>query len=66
MGNIPGGWGCSNADGRTVTVVGATTQSFSGSTTCGGVQQPVTAGADGNVYVNFSAGTYDFTSFYCF
>jgi hypothetical protein len=66
VGGMPGGWGCANADGRTVTVVGATTQTFTGSV-CGGTQAGrVVPGADGNVYVNFTAGTYNFTSFYCY
>jgi hypothetical protein len=62
---IPVGWECSSADGRTITVAGATTQSFNGggSAVTGG---PTTPGADGNIYFNVTAGTYSFTSFTCF
>ncbi len=47
------GWGCSNADGRTVTVNGT-------ATTCGKMPLP-----GGSPYTfSFSAGTYTWASFY--
>jgi hypothetical protein len=62
-GNV-NGWNASNAQGRTITVSGATTQTVTGS---GGVpnQPGMTAGADGYVYWNFTAGTYSYTGMSC-
>jgi hypothetical protein len=64
-GSIPHGWGTSNSDGRTLTVVGATTLGpfVPNAVQTGG---PIAAGADGNVYFNFSATTsnVDYTSMY--
>jgi endoglucanase len=49
------GWGCSNFDGRTVTVGGQ-------ARTCG--QLPVTRSADGYFYFSVTAGTYPRASLY--
>ena len=49
------GWGCSNFDGRTVTVGGV-------ARTCG--QLPVTRSADGFVYFSVTAGTFPWASLY--
>jgi hypothetical protein len=52
QGNITG-WNASNAQGRTITVTGATTQTVTGSS--GVPNQPgLTAGPDGYVYWNFT------------
>jgi hypothetical protein len=64
-GNIPDGWFCFNADGRSVTVTGASTAVVDG-VGCMNQQLPVTAGADGFVYLNFSAGTFSYAGFACF
>jgi len=58
-GGIITGWGCPNAVGRTVTVNG--TQVFC-DTSSG--QVPLPARLDGGYYFAFSAGMYDFASFY--
>jgi len=49
------GWGCSNFDGRTVTVGGQ-------ARTCG--QLPLTRSADGYYYFAVTAGTYPWASIY--
>ena len=49
------GWGCSNFDGRTVTVGGV-------ARTCG--QLPLTRAADGYYYFAVTAGTYPWASLY--
>jgi hypothetical protein len=49
------GWGCSNFDGRTVTVGGV-------ARTCG--QLPVTRSADGYVYFSVTAGTFPWASLF--
>jgi len=49
------GWGCSNFDGRTVTVGGQ-------ARTCG--QLPLTRSADGYYYFAVTAGTYPWASLY--
>ena len=49
------GWGCSNFDGRTVTVGGQ-------ARTCG--QLPLTRSADGYYYFSITAGTYPWASLY--
>jgi endoglucanase len=49
------GWGCSNFDGRTVTVGGV-------ARTCG--QLPLTRAADGYYYFQVTAGTYPWASIY--
>ena len=49
------GWGCSNFDGRTVTVGGV-------ARTCG--QLPVTKSSDGYYYFSVTAGTYPWASLY--
>lgn len=49
------GWGCSNFDGRTVTVGGQ-------SRTCG--QLPLTRSSDGYFYFSITAGTYPWASLY--
>ena len=51
------GWGCSEADGRTVWVNGT-------EVTCGDF--PLPAEQDGGYYFVFSAGSKEFTSFYWF
>jgi hypothetical protein len=59
MGNITG-WQASNVDGRSVTVVGSTTQTLA---TIPNANQPgLNAGADGYIYWNYSAGTETYTS----
>jgi endoglucanase len=49
------GWGCSNFDGRTLTVGGV-------ARTCG--QLPLTRSADGYYYFAVTAGTYPWASIY--
>jgi endoglucanase len=49
------GWGCSNFDGRTLTVSGV-------ARTCG--QLPLTRAADGYYYFAVTAGTYPWASLY--
>jgi hypothetical protein len=59
IGNI-NGWQASNTVGRSVTVVGATTQTLA---TIPNENQPgLNAGADGYIYWNYSAGTENYTS----
>jgi len=53
--NAVNGWGCSNFDGRTVTVGGQ-------ARTCG--QLPVTRSSDGYYYFSVTAGTYAWASLY--
>jgi hypothetical protein len=62
-GNIDG-WGADSAEGRSVTVVGATTQTLTPIPM--GDQPGLDAGADGYIYWNYSAGTFNFTSMYVF
>jgi hypothetical protein len=50
------GWGCSNMNGRTAAVEGATVS-------CGALPLPAPA-SDGYRYFSFSAGTYPWASFY--
>jgi hypothetical protein len=64
-GSVHQGWGVSNGDGRMLTIVGATTAGpFSATTmSTGGA---VTAGPDGNVYFNLTAGSKPYVSMYFF
>jgi hypothetical protein len=56
------GWNASNVQGRTVTVVGSTTQMPAISGDSIGNQPGLSPGADGYIYWNFSAGTVDYSS----
>ncbi len=53
------GWGCSNFDGRTVSVNGGTA-----SATCGAGPLPLARMADGYTWFSISAGTYTWASLY--
>lgn len=59
------GWGVSNADGRTVTAIGATTFGPV-ATSALGTPPAAAAGADGFVYWVFTAGTLSFSSMFIF
>lgn len=54
---ITQGWGCSNTEGRTVTVNGEPSQ-------CGGMLAALPDQMDGGYYFAFSAGSNNFASFY--
>jgi uncharacterized repeat protein (TIGR02543 family) len=53
------GWGCSNFQGRTVSVNGGTAAA-----TCGGGSLPLAKWSDGYTYFSISAGTYSWASLY--
>jgi hypothetical protein len=53
------GWGCSNFEGRTVSVNGGTATS-----TCGAGPFPLAKYSDGYTYFSISAGTYSWASLY--
>jgi hypothetical protein len=62
-GNVTG-WNSNNSQGRTITASGATTVVIPGAS--GVPNQPgITAGADGYVYWNFTAGTYSYAGMSC-
>jgi hypothetical protein len=61
MGNV-NGWNASNVQGRTVTVVGSTTQSPAISGDNLGNQPGIMPGADGYVYWNYTAGQVSYAS----
>jgi hypothetical protein len=56
-----GGWNASSTEGRSVTVVGSTTQHLA--TIPAGMNQPgIGPGADGYIYWNFTSGTYSYAA----
>jgi PQQ-like domain len=60
------GWNASNVQGRTVTAKGATTQGPITPTNASIPNQPgLSAGSDGFVYFNFTAGSVNYTSMAC-
>jgi hypothetical protein len=61
MGTVTG-WNASNVQGRTVTVVGSTTQMPTITGDSIGNQPGLSPGADGYIYWNFSAGSVDYSS----
>jgi hypothetical protein len=64
--NTVNGWNASNVQGRTVTAKGATTQGPITPTNGSIPNQPgLSAGSDGYVYFNFTAGAVNYTSMAC-
>jgi sugar lactone lactonase YvrE len=63
--NAVNGWNASNVQGRTVTAQGATTQGPFAPGANLPNQPGLTAGSDGSVYFNFTAGQASYTSMAC-
>ena len=63
---VVNGWNASNVQGRTATATGSTTQGPITPTNGSIPNQPgLSAGSDGNVYFNFTAGSVNYTSMAC-
>lgn len=66
-GSVPQAWGCSGCDGRMVTITtGTMTSKPTAVPANSAVTGMIAAGPDGNIYFNFTAGTYTYAQMYVY